>query len=83
MKLLSSKDSNYDKSKSLGTGSHDSSTEYKTINFPFDKYLIKVKLTPDDKFIGIIEIKINKDFLSYEQKATPKGSHDVDEYYRE
>ena len=73
----------YDKFKKQGTGGHDESDDYKTIIYPFDKYQIEVKVTPSNEFIGIIEVKINKDFLSYKQKMALKGYHDVDEFYRE
>ena len=69
--------------KNQGTGSHEDVRDYKIITYPFDKYQIKVKLTPDNKFIDIIEVQINKDFLSYKQKITPLGFHDVEEFYRE
>jgi len=84
LKLFNSKDAlDYDKLRSRGTGAHEAPANYKIIVYPFDKYLIKIMLSPDDRFIGIVEINVNKDFLSYQQKATPKGSHDVEEYYRE
>ena len=73
----------YKEFKEEGTGSHDVSKNYKTIIYPFDKYQIKIKVTPNNEFIGITEVKINKDFLSYKQKIALKGYHDVDEYYRE
>lgn len=69
--------------KNRGTGSHEDLGDYKIITYPFDKYQIKLKLTPDNKFIEIIEVQINKDFLSYTQKRTPLGFHDVEEFYRE
>jgi len=73
----------YDKFKKEGTGSHEVFENYKTIIYPFDKYQITIKVTPNNEFIGITEVKINKDFLSYKQKIARKGYHDVDEYYRE
>lgn len=73
----------YNNLKKKGTGSHDLIEDYKIINYPFDKYQIKVKLTPNNEFIGIIEIKINKEFLSHKQKIVSKGYIDVDEFYRE
>ena len=80
---LYTEDYDYDKLKNRGTGSHDEPDDYKIIPYTFDKYQIKIKLTPSNEFIGIIEVKINKEFLSYKQKITPKGYHDVDEFYRE
>lgn len=73
----------YDKFKKEGTGSHEVSENYKTIIYPFDKYQIKIKVTPNNEFIGITEVKINKDFLSYRQKMSIKGYHDVDKFYPE
>lgn len=58
-------------------------SSYKDIIYPFDKYEIKVRLTPNNEFIGIVEVKINKDFLSYKQRVTSKGFHDVEEFYKE
>jgi len=77
------KDYNYGNFRNQGTGGYDLPDDYKIIIYPFDKYEIKIKLTPSNEFIGIIEIKVNKEFLSYEQKITPKGFHDVDEFYPE
>jgi hypothetical protein len=71
------------KVKNEGTGSPSIPSEYKDIIYAFDKYEIKVRLTPDNQFIGIVEVKVNKDFLSYKQKVTSKGFHDVEEFYKE
>lgn len=66
-----------------GTGGQGISPSYKDIIYLFGKYEIKVRLTPDNEFIGIIEVKVNKNFLSYKQKLTPNSFHDVEEFYRE
>jgi len=79
----STKDFDYDKLKNQGTGSHEEPDDYKIVVYPFDKYQIKVKLTTSNEFIGIIEVKINKEFLSHKQKVASQGFHDVDEFYRE
>lgn len=65
------------------TGYHEELENNKIVIFPFDKYLIKVRLTQANEFIDIIEVKINRDFLSYKQKITPKGFHDVEKFYRD
>jgi len=80
---LHEKDYDYDSLRKQGTGSLEVFDDYKIILYPFDKYQIKIKLTPANEFIGIIEVKINKEFLSYKQKISTKGYHDVDEFYRE
>jgi hypothetical protein len=69
--------------KNHGTGSHEKLEEYKIINYPFDKYQIKIKLTSANEFIGIIEVQVNKEFLSYKQKLTSQGFVDVNEDYPE
>ena len=53
---------------------------YNSINYLFGPYEIKVKLDEQNKFIGITEIKINKNFMNFNQKM-PKGFHDVNEFY--
>jgi hypothetical protein len=80
---LSTNEFDYNKIKKEGTGSHDFFEDYKIIDYPFDKYQIKIKLAPNNEFIGIIEIKINKDFLSHKQKIISSGYIDVDDLYRE
>jgi len=81
--VLSDKDFDYNKLKNKGTGSHEVPKDYKIIDCPFDRYLVTIKLTPDNEFVEIVEVKVNKDFLSYKQKMPPKGFHDVEEFYRE
>lgn len=71
----------YNKIKNQGTGNHEELDNYKIINFPFEKYEIKIKLTPNNEFVEVIEVKVNKNFLSYKQKTKPKGYHDVKEFY--
>lgn len=62
------------------TGEH-AIMETKTIIYPLGPYEITIELSPDDQFIGITRIRLNKDFLSYKQKTMPKGYHDVEEFY--
>lgn len=69
-------------SEETGTGFIDSD-EYIIVDYPFDKYTVKVKLTLHHEFIGILEIKINKEFLDFKQKMISHGYHDVDEFYPE
>jgi len=69
-----------------GTGSHEGHEEFKIIAYPLDRYVIKVKLTPAGGFIGIVEVSVNKDFLSHTQRLSSLsklGYHDVEEFYRE
>lgn len=73
----------YERHEEQETGSHKE--KYKIEEYPFDRYQIKIALTPDNKFLGILEITLNKDFLSHKQKMIskgPKGYHDIDEFYK-
>jgi len=65
------------------TGSNDLLAESKTIIYPFDRFTITVKVSPSNEFMGITEVGINKDFMSYSQKIAQQGYHDVGELYRE
>ena len=71
----------YEELKEEGTGSQGELTDYKIIIFPFDKYEIKIKLKPDNEFIEVIEVKINKEFLSHKKKITHADFHDVEKFY--
>jgi len=77
------KDYDYNNIKNQGTGSHEKLDDYKIILYPFDKYQIKIKLSPSNEFIGIVEVKVNKEFLSHKQKITSQGFLDVEEFYQE
>lgn len=56
-------------------------TNSKVKTIPFDKYRVKVVLSPSNEFIGIEEIEINKDFLSLKQKIRNRHFHDVEKFY--
>lgn len=73
----------YNKVKKQGTGSHHPPDNFKTIIYPFDKYQIKIRLTHANEFIEIMEVEVNKEFLSYKQKLTSQGFVDVNEDYPE
>lgn len=68
--------------KNDDTGSHGKIEPYNIINYEFDKYEIKVKVTPDNKFIGIDEVGVRKDFRDI-KKRMPKDFHDIDDIYVE
>jgi len=65
------------------TGSISEGEDYNIISYPFEKYEIKVKLSPRNEFIEIVEVKVNKDFLSHKQRMGIQTYLNVDEFYRE
>jgi hypothetical protein len=78
---LEAKEHSYSDFTSQATGSVGE--DYKIISYPFDKYVIKVRVSLRNEFVGIVEVKVNKDFLSHKQKIGIQTHLDVDEYYRE
>lgn len=65
------------------TGSLAEVKKYKIISYPFDRYDVKVKVTPNNEFVEIVEIALNKNFLTQKQKISLKGFHDVEKFYIE
>lgn len=64
------------------TGSIEDQLDYKIVSVKIDKYEIKVKLSPNNEFIEIVELKIDKDFINDEKKRASTGYHDVEKYYK-
>ncbi|APV43635.1 hypothetical protein Dform_00275 [Dehalogenimonas formicexedens] len=65
------------------TGSKGESRKWRIVSYPFGRYLVKLKLGRANEFLEIVEISLNKDLLSEEQKIALKGYHDVGSYYTE
>lgn len=65
------------------TGSATDFSDFKIVNFLFGKYELTIKLSLNNEFLDILEIKFNKDFAASSKEAQPKGSHDVDKFYPE
>jgi len=80
---LESTQYDYDSFTSKGTGSLGEIRDYRIISCLFGRYEIKIKVTPNNEFIEIVEVGINKDFLTQKQKISLQGFHDVDKFYVE
>jgi hypothetical protein len=64
----------------FNTGTESSKPKDSTIlTYKFEQYDIDVKLTPDGKFLGIEEVRINKDFRSFKNKTPQRIFAEVDE----
>jgi hypothetical protein len=59
-------------------GSPDYSRLVKT---RYDRYVVTIKVGPSDEFLEIVEIEVDKSFLSGHQKRQAFGSHDVSDLY--
>lgn len=77
-------DVNYETLRKQGTGSHEFDEDKTILSYPFGRYIIKVALTRDGKFLGVEEISVNQDFLNHVQRLaalSSVGYHDVEQYY--
>ena len=51
------------------------------IVYPFAHYQVFVRVSSEGKFLDIVELRVDKEFLSYKQKIESRGYHDVDDLY--
>lgn len=65
------------------TGSLQDDKNLREVIYPFGKYEIKIIVDEIDRFIGISEIRLNKDFRTISQKIESTGYVDVEDFYRE
>ncbi len=65
------------------TGAELDENRQKLVAVPYENFEIVVCLSEDNRFLGIAELRIKKDFLSHEQRVANTGVFDVDEFYRE
>ena len=65
------------------TGSFVNPRAYKVAVIPYGQYEIVICLTQDDRFVGIAEVRVSRDFLTPSQRVASSGYLDVEEYYRD
>lgn len=69
-----------------GTGGDSIGEQTITVIYPFGRYEVKVVIRRDGRFVGIEEIRVNKEFLDNLQKMEVLGNigyQDVEQYYKE
>ncbi len=54
-----------------------------TILYPFGPYEVLIRISNSGEFVEIVEIRLNKDFRDFKQKAESRGYHDVSDIYEE
>jgi len=64
-----------------GTGTHDPGPVF--IEYPIGAFTATVQLSPKGEFVGIVEIKVNKDFRNFRQKIATKVHPDVADYFKD
>ena len=65
------------------TNSAGEQKRFKLLAYPIDRYVVYVELDEGNRFVGITEIRINKEFLSSKQKLASMAFTDVDEFYKD
>lgn len=53
----------------------------KIIEINYDRYDIKIELTDENKFIQILEVKVKKEFRSFNEKNVNGTLDDVEEFF--
>lgn len=53
-----------------------------SVVYPFPPYEIVLQISKDGQFLGIVEVKLSKDFLSDIGRLATTGYHDVEDLYR-
>ena len=69
--------------RSKGTGGYELLEGIEIVPFEFDRFIVDVVLSSSERFLGIKDIKMNKDFLSHEQKMHSQGYYDDSEFYQQ
>jgi len=64
-----------------GQNTGDNGPSSIVITVPFDRYEIVLELGPRREFLGIVEVRIGKDFRSVQQKVESTDYHDVSDLY--
>jgi hypothetical protein len=64
-----------------GTGS--TLPAYHDVDYVLGDYVVRVRLTSANEFVGILKVTIGRDFRSQEQRLAPLGYHDVTDLYDE
>lgn len=62
------------------TGNIEEIKSNRFIKYPFDRYTVTIELSPNNEFIGITEIALNKDFRSYLEKIKTEKVHNIEEF---
>lgn len=65
-----------------GTESASNVLSAKITKVRIGKYEVKLLLTKDNKFIDVIEIGLDKQFIKKKENV-PEQFHDIDDFYKE
>lgn len=65
----------------IPTGDTIEPTSHKILIYPFERYEISIKVGPNNEFLGIVEVKVNNQFMSYFRSNGNCGYHDVSDSY--
>lgn len=64
-----------------GGGTGGTGRSYKDVKCAFGRYVITVRLTDSDEFVGIVEVAVSRDFRSQGQRIASETYEDVADLY--
>ena len=56
-------------------------TNHHMIVCPLGQYEVVVRLSEDNRFVDVVEVRINKDFRSLSQRIASTGHHNAEQFY--
>jgi hypothetical protein len=65
------------------TGSVSGGHRHKVVVVPYGRFEISVCLTEDNRFVGVTEIRVKKDFRNIDQRIANSGYFDVEQFYQD
>lgn len=80
MKSINIKEYSSSKKEVESTGSIEE-TKFNILEYPFDRYIITVNLSPKNEFLGITDVRINKDFRNYKEKQYSQAFLNIEDFY--
>lgn len=65
------------------TGETRGRDRVRVIDCHVGEYLVSVLIDEDDKFVGVKSVAVDREFLSFEERARRGVVHDVERYYED
>jgi SepF-like predicted cell division protein (DUF552 family) len=65
-----------------GTGSRSAASIARVMVVELDQYEVVIALTEDDKVVGVVEVRVKKDFRNIQQRIGSTGYIDVNQFVK-
>jgi len=70
--------------RTAATGDPSSTSEKPNnhlIVYPLGQYEIVIRLSENNSFLDVVEVRVNKDFRSLSQRIASTGHHNAEQFY--